>query len=233
MEKLTRSGQAILCTIHQPSAILFQRFDRLLLLAKGGKTVYFGDIGKNSRVLIDYFVRNGAAECPLNANPAEYMLEVIGSAPGAHTEIDWASLWRQTPEYREVHSELERLSTPSTLNPDTSVTNASAYDEFAAPYSIQFVEVTKRVFKDYWRSPSYIYFKAMISVGSVCNYRALHLPRSKLSLIGIANRVFPPQFKQHFSWASKPNVWCLDVPHDLSADGKSNYADVYIAADVV
>ncbi|KAG9986496.1 pleiotropic drug resistance protein, ABC superfamily, partial [Aureobasidium melanogenum] len=29
MEKLTKSGQAILCTIHQPSAMLFQRFDRL------------------------------------------------------------------------------------------------------------------------------------------------------------------------------------------------------------
>ena len=39
MEKLTKHGQAILCTIHQPSAMLFQRFDRLLFLAKGGKTV--------------------------------------------------------------------------------------------------------------------------------------------------------------------------------------------------
>jgi hypothetical protein len=38
MEKLTRNGQAILCTVHQPSSLLFQRFDRILLLAKGGKT---------------------------------------------------------------------------------------------------------------------------------------------------------------------------------------------------
>lgn len=42
IEKLTASGQAVLCTIHQPSAILFQRFDKLLFLAPGGKTVYFG-----------------------------------------------------------------------------------------------------------------------------------------------------------------------------------------------
>lgn len=35
LTKLSQSGQAVLCTIHQPSAILFQRFDRLLLLAKG------------------------------------------------------------------------------------------------------------------------------------------------------------------------------------------------------
>lgn len=44
LKRLARSGQAILCTIHQPSAILFQEFDNLLLLAKGGKTVYFGGL---------------------------------------------------------------------------------------------------------------------------------------------------------------------------------------------
>lgn len=59
MDKLTRNGQAILCTIHQPSTMLFQRFDRLLLLAKGGRTVYFGEIGENAKTLMDYFVRNG------------------------------------------------------------------------------------------------------------------------------------------------------------------------------
>jgi ATP-binding cassette subfamily G (WHITE) protein 2 (PDR) len=39
LRKLANNGQAILCTIHQPSAILFQKFDRLLFLAKGGHTV--------------------------------------------------------------------------------------------------------------------------------------------------------------------------------------------------
>jgi ATP-binding cassette subfamily G (WHITE) protein 2 (PDR) len=42
LRKLTSKGQAVLCTIHQPSSMLFQQFDRLLLLAKGGKTVYVG-----------------------------------------------------------------------------------------------------------------------------------------------------------------------------------------------
>jgi ABC-type cobalamin/Fe3+-siderophores transport system ATPase subunit len=44
LKRLARSGQAILCTIHQPSAILFKEFDNLLLLARGGKTVYFGGL---------------------------------------------------------------------------------------------------------------------------------------------------------------------------------------------
>jgi ABC-type multidrug transport system ATPase subunit len=43
LEKLAKAGQSILCTLHQHSAMLFQRFDRLLLLGDGGKTVYFGE----------------------------------------------------------------------------------------------------------------------------------------------------------------------------------------------
>jgi ATP-binding cassette, subfamily G (WHITE), member 2, PDR len=72
LRKLADNGQAVLATIHQPSAILFQEFDRLLFLAKGGKTVYFGDIGKNSETLLNYFESNGADKCGDDDNPAEY-----------------------------------------------------------------------------------------------------------------------------------------------------------------
>ena len=69
LRSLADNGLSILCTIHQPSAELFQVFDRLLLLRKGGQTVYFGDIGPNSTKLIDYFERNGAAKCGHDENP--------------------------------------------------------------------------------------------------------------------------------------------------------------------
>lgn len=76
LRKLADNGQAVLATIHQPSAILFQEFDRLLFLAKGGKTVYFGDIGKNSRTLLDYFESNGADKCGDDDNPAEVSIQI-------------------------------------------------------------------------------------------------------------------------------------------------------------
>ncbi|GAV30707.1 hypothetical protein PMKS-004226 [Pichia membranifaciens] len=89
MRKLANHGQAILCTIHQPSAILLKEFDRLLFLAKGGRTVYFGDLGDNCQTLIHYFESHGSHKCPPAANPAEWMLEVIGAAPGSHASQDY------------------------------------------------------------------------------------------------------------------------------------------------
>jgi len=89
LRKLADAGQAILCTIHQPSAVLFEQFDRLLLLQKGGKTVYFGETGGGSKTLIDYFQRNGGASCPPDANPAEYILEQIGAGATATANQNW------------------------------------------------------------------------------------------------------------------------------------------------
>ncbi|KAF3912490.1 hypothetical protein ABW20_dc0105898 [Dactylellina cionopaga] len=166
MEKLTKNGQAILCTIHQPSAMLFQRFDRLLLIASGGKTVYFGEVGANSNILLDYFARNGGAPCPPGANPAEYMLEVIGAAPGAHSDIDWPSVWRSSPEYEEVKQELGRLRGLASQPSAVYDISGSGYTEFAAPFSTQLVQVGKRFSQQYWRTPFYIYSKALLAVGS-------------------------------------------------------------------
>ena len=69
LRDLANHGQAILCTIHQPSSDLFQYFDRLLLLRKGGKTAYFGNLGENCRTLIKYFEEHGARRCSETENP--------------------------------------------------------------------------------------------------------------------------------------------------------------------
>jgi len=143
--------------------MLFQRFDRLLFLAKGGRTVYFGRVGKNANILLDYFRRNGGFECPANANPAEYMLEVIGAAPGSHSDIDWPAAWNASPEKQEVRRELdqmkEELPQLTQVESSTGDMAKNSYREFAAPLIIQQVEVLKRVFVQYWRTPSYIWSK--------------------------------------------------------------------------
>lgn len=229
MEKLTNSGQAILCTIHQPSAILFQRFDRLLLLAKGGKTVYFGPIGKNSQSLVDYFVRNGAADCPTGANPAEYMLHVIGAAPGAHTDIDWPAVWRQSPEYQSVQAELNRLiSTKQTTN--LTDDDAAAQREFAAPFSVQCKEVIKRVFEQYWRSPRYIYSKAVLSFGSVREFLFLYPYTKVLTDLGSFHWSIIHQRGEHPTWPAEPNVGRVHLPDHLRSSRQPDSARFRLAA---
>ncbi|KAH6984470.1 ATP-binding cassette transporter [Ilyonectria sp. MPI-CAGE-AT-0026] len=190
LEQLSNAGQSILCTIHQPSGMLFQRFDRLLLLAEGGKTVYFGDIGENSKTLTDYFERNGARPCSPGANPAEWMLEAIGAIPGSKSDIDWQKSWRTSPEYRLVQDELARLKSEGAARPsfDEKLDPAS-YDEFATPLWYQFRVVAQRVFQQTWRTPSYIYSKLVLcTVTSL--FIGLVFLDSPRSIQGLKNQMF-------------------------------------------
>ncbi|KAL3660316.1 hypothetical protein V7S43_014844 [Phytophthora oleae] len=55
VRKVADSGRTVLCTIHQPHTNVFHLFDSLLLLKRGGETVYFGDLGHECSALINYF----------------------------------------------------------------------------------------------------------------------------------------------------------------------------------
>ncbi|OJD10493.1 hypothetical protein AJ78_08513 [Emergomyces pasteurianus Ep9510] len=168
IKKLTRSGQAVLCTIHQPSALLFDQFDRLLLLAPGGKTVYFGELGPKSRTLIDYFERHGAPKCTTDANQAEWMLNIIKPKTDGTIGIDWHQVWRESAEFEEVKAELARLRSLSTAkegaNTLEAASESSQHREFVASFWTQFVLVLDRTWKHFWRSPVYIWSKIALIV---------------------------------------------------------------------
>ncbi|KAL7754992.1 hypothetical protein ACKLNR_014749 [Fusarium oxysporum f. sp. zingiberi] len=161
LRKLADAGQAILCTVHQPSAILFQEFDRLLFLARGGKTVYFGDIGQNSRTLLDYFEKEGARACGDDENPAEWMLEIVNNATSSQGE-DWHTVWQRSQERLAVEAEVGRIASEmSSKNPQD---DSASQSEFAMPFRAQLREVTTRVFQQYWRMPTYIMSKLILGM---------------------------------------------------------------------
>lgn len=54
IRKVAATQRAVICTIHQPSTYLFEMFDALLLLKKGGQSVFFGATGVNSCNLVAY-----------------------------------------------------------------------------------------------------------------------------------------------------------------------------------
>ncbi|KAI4844783.1 putative ABC multidrug transporter [Aureobasidium sp. EXF-8845] len=165
LRKLADAGQAVLCTIHQPSAVLFQEFDRLLFLAKGGKTVYFGDIGKNSRTLLDYFEQNGSRECGDSENPAEFMLEIV-NAGSAGQGPDWHEVWKKSEEAKGVQTQIDKLHEESSGRARDHEPSQEELSEFAMPLTTQIAVVTKRVFQQYWRMPSYILAKWTLGVAA-------------------------------------------------------------------
>ncbi|KAJ7856447.1 pleiotropic drug resistance ABC transporter [Mycena olivaceomarginata] len=138
LKQLAANGQAILCTIHQPSAELFQNFDRLLLLRKGGQVVYFGDIGPNSSTLIHHFESNGSRPCDPSENPAEFMLDVIGAGATASSAQDW----------------------------EAGAVKATFTSDFAASWMAQAKTLLRRDFHFRWRDPTYLLAKLVLNIAS-------------------------------------------------------------------
>lgn len=172
LRKLADNGQAVLCTIHQPSATLFQEFDRLLLLDMGGKTVYFGNIGDSSETLSSYFERNGARPCSRDENPAEWMLDIIGAAPGSETTQDWPKIWNHSEERKTVKAELAHMKRTLSQQSVPAI-DPNALRPFAAPFITQLQAVLARVFQQYWRTPSYLYSKVALCLCSVSVKRSI------------------------------------------------------------
>ncbi|CAG8139031.1 unnamed protein product [Penicillium olsonii] len=188
IETLTKHGQAILCTIHQPSAMLFQRFDRLLFLAKGGRTVYFGQIGENSSILADYFTRNGGHALSDGENPAEWMLDVIGAAPGSHSDVDWPAVWNESAEKGAVVQHLAELKS-SLSQKEKDAGSDTEHREFASSTAVQLRECLSRVFSQYWRTPSYIYSKIILSILTAL-YNGFSFFHAQNTIQGLQNQMF-------------------------------------------
>ena len=182
LKKLAAAGQAILCTIHQPNAALFENFDRLLLLKSGGRCVYFGDIGKDAAVLRDYLKGHGAVAKDTD-NVAEFMLEAIGagSAPRIGSR-DWADIWADSRELANVKDaiiQMKRERMAASFN-----TGRGMEKEFASPLWHQLKVVAKRTNLACWRSPNYLFTRlfnhAVIALVTGLTY--LNLDDSRQSL---------------------------------------------------
>jgi ABC-type multidrug transport system ATPase subunit/ABC-type multidrug transport system permease subunit len=149
IRKLADAGWPVLCTIHQPSAILFDHFDHLLLLVRGGRTAYHGPIGEDARTMINYFQDNGGPICSPAANPAEYILEVVGAGTAGKVKQDWADVWASSTEAKQLEEELEEVHQNADQNPQRHALT------YATPFMTQFYLVHKRMALAYWRSPDY------------------------------------------------------------------------------
>ncbi|KAJ8113402.1 hypothetical protein ONZ43_g5165 [Nemania bipapillata] len=180
LRKLADHGQTIMCTIHQPSAELFQMFDSLLLLDKGGTEVYFGPIGTDGSSVINYFEAHGAPKCPPIANPAEWILDISSHNNATMEARSWSRIWDESEQKREVLRHLETL----TKDQYQGTKSAAPVAEYATTAIRQLIVVTRRSFRDYWRCPQYLYSKLVALVNGISFYNSPH------DIQGLTNDLF-------------------------------------------
>ncbi|KAI9036665.1 ABC drug exporter AtrF [Aspergillus affinis] len=161
LKKLSQAGQAIVCTIHQPSSMLIQQFDMILALNPGGNTFYFGPVGHEGRDVIKYFADRGVV-CPPTKNVAEFILETAAKATMKDGKaLDWNEEWRNSDQNRQILDEIKHIREERSKIP---IADKGVQYEFAAPTWTQTVLLTERIFRQYWRDPSYYYGKLFVSV---------------------------------------------------------------------
>lgn len=145
------TGRTIVCTIHQPSIEIFEAFDELLLMKRGGRLIYGGKLGLHSQTMINYFQGiKGIPKIPSGYNPATWMLEV--TTPAAEEKIgeDFANIYKNSEQFREVEASINRFSTPAAGSEPLKFDSTYSRDKLS-----QFLTCLWKQNLVYWRSPAY------------------------------------------------------------------------------
>ncbi|KAJ4718241.1 Pleiotropic drug resistance ABC transporter [Melia azedarach] len=145
------TGRTVVCTIHQPSIDIFEAFDELFLLKRGGQEIYVGPLGRHSSQLINYFEGiDGVSRIKDGYNPATWMLEVSALSQEIALGVDFAAIYKNSELYRRNKALIRDLSQPAPGSKDLY---------FPTQYSQSFLTQTLaclwKQHWSYWRNPPY------------------------------------------------------------------------------
>ncbi|KAK9022470.1 hypothetical protein V6N11_002730 [Hibiscus sabdariffa] len=154
------TGRTVVCTIHQPSIDIFESFDELLLMKRGGQLIYAGPLGRNSHHLVEYFEAiPGVPKIKEGYNPATWMLEISFPAFENQLNVDFAEIYAKSSLYQRNQELIKELSTPTPGSQDLY---------FPTKYSLPFLSQCKVCFlKQHWsymRNPPYNAIRFFITI---------------------------------------------------------------------
>ncbi|XP_049933597.1 pleiotropic drug resistance protein 3-like isoform X2 [Nymphaea colorata] len=151
VKNVVRTGRTVICTIHQPSIDIFESFDELMLMKRGGKIIYSGPLGSHSSSVIEYFESiSGIPKIKNNYNPATWMLEVTSTSMERQLNVDFAQLYKESSLFQNNKELLKQLSTPAPGSNDLNFQTT-----FSQNWWGQFSACLWKQYLSYWRSPSY------------------------------------------------------------------------------
>jgi len=157
MRRIADSGRTVVATIHQPSAAVFEMFDDLILLKKGGNVVFLGELGDESSKMVQYFEERGAKPIERQENPAAWVLRAYAGAKV--NDKDWAELYRSSDEGERVRKQIESIR----LSADTE--NKLAFSStYSAPLSERVRLMCVRMLTIYRRSAPYNMTRIVVAI---------------------------------------------------------------------
>ena len=148
LERAARQeGLTVVCTIHQPSRSVFESFDNLLLLRKGGVCVYNGKVAN-----LDQYMQsapNGEEYAmPDEVNPADHILEVFCGPFGE--KQDWADLFRKSDMATAASKSFDSCGCSYCQGGEICV------DSHSQSFMSELYIVFQRQMLAHWRTPTYM-----------------------------------------------------------------------------
>lgn len=152
LQTLAKNGRTIICTIHQPSAAIYQMFNHIYLIVDG--QCLYADKPDNT---VNYFARQGF-QCPQYHNPADYMLEVVTGEYGNYDD----QLLAAAKHY------FQRTATPLKLRMIKEASfdeqNANMLSKMKPPSEImKFIVLTRRSILLLYRDWTVVHLKMLIT----------------------------------------------------------------------
>ncbi|KAJ8755482.1 hypothetical protein K2173_019280 [Erythroxylum novogranatense] len=145
------TGRTVVCTIHQPSIDIFEAFDELFLMKRGGQEIYVGPLGHHSSHLIKYFESiEGVSKITDGYNPATWMLEVSTAAQEVALGVDFTDIYKNSELFRRNKAVIQELSRPAPGSKDLYFPT-----EYSQPFLTQCVACLWKQHWSYWRNPPY------------------------------------------------------------------------------
>ncbi|KAK4052819.1 ATP-binding cassette transporter snq2 [Microbotryomycetes sp. JL201] len=147
LRDLATSGRTIIVSVHQPRSDIWDMFDNVVLLAKGGRTAYSGP----RQGILPSFEKAGA-HCPEHYNPADFVLDAISidhrsdkaRSDTAARVSDILDRWQH-----EQHTQLVASPTEKTDDKLALALSPGRSDKLtSAPFTRAFPVVLSRSFKN-------------------------------------------------------------------------------------